>query len=84
MKINSDFRDLLRSFNAAGVRYPIVGDYAVMVHSEPRYTRDLDLWIDAVEDNDRRTIGALNEFSLPQPILSPPASLNPRCFPNRY
>jgi hypothetical protein len=40
MKINSDFRDLLRNFNVAGVRYLIVGGYAVMVHTEPRYTKD--------------------------------------------
>jgi len=35
MKINSDFKDLLQSFNDAGVRYLIVGGYAVMVHTEP-------------------------------------------------
>ena len=46
MKINSDFKDLLRDLNAAGVRYLIVGGYAVMVHTEPRYTKDLDLWIE--------------------------------------
>jgi hypothetical protein len=37
MKINSDFKDLLRNLNAAGIRYLIVGGYAVMVHTEPRY-----------------------------------------------
>jgi hypothetical protein len=36
MKIDSDFKDLLRSFNVAGVRYLVVGGYAVMVHTEPR------------------------------------------------
>lgn len=51
MRINSDFRDLLRSFNDAGVRYLIVGGYAVMVHTEPRYTKDLDLWIEPIEPN---------------------------------
>ncbi len=45
MKINSDFKDLLRDLNGAGVRYLIVGGYAVMVYTEPRYTKDLDLWI---------------------------------------
>ena len=36
MKINSDYRDLLRSLNAAGVRYLVVGGYAVMVaHGAP-------------------------------------------------
>src|ERR1022692_760567 len=51
MKINSDFRDLLRNLNAAGVRYLIVGGYAVMIHTEPRYTKDLDIWIEPVESN---------------------------------
>ena len=45
MKISSDFKVLLRSLNAAGVRYLIVGGYAVMVHTEPHYTKDLDLRI---------------------------------------
>jgi len=38
MRINSDFRDPLLDLNAAGVRYPIMGGYAVMMHTEPRYT----------------------------------------------
>ena len=49
MKINSDFKDLLRGLNAAGVRYLIVGGYAVMAYTEPRYTKDLDVWIEPVE-----------------------------------
>src|SRR4029077_20523627 len=58
VKINSDFRDLLRNFNAAGVRYLIVGGYAVMVHTEPRYTKDLDLWIDRDEHKPRAVLAA--------------------------
>jgi hypothetical protein len=46
MKISSDYKDLLSTFNAAGVRYPIVGGYAVMIHTEPRYTKDLDIWVE--------------------------------------
>ena len=51
MKTNSDFKDLLRSFNVAGVRYLIVGGYAVMAHTEPRYTKDLDVWVEPTESN---------------------------------
>ena len=51
MKINSDFKDLLRSLNVAGVRYLVVGGYAVMVHTEPRYTKDIDIWIEPTENN---------------------------------
>jgi hypothetical protein len=42
--VNQDFKDLLRVFNEEKVRYLIVGGYALIKHSEPRYTKDLDLW----------------------------------------
>lgn len=51
MKINSDFRDLLFEFNAAEVRYLVVGAYAVFFHAQPRYTKDLDLWVDPTQAN---------------------------------
>ncbi len=63
--MNSDFRDLLRIFNAAKVRYLVVGGYAVMKYAEPRYTKDLDLWIDATPKNARAVFKALKEFGAP-------------------
>jgi hypothetical protein len=65
VKINSDFKDLLRSLNAAGIRYLIVGGYAVMVHTEPRYTKDLDIWIDRDEENARVVLETLTSFGAP-------------------
>jgi len=43
--MNSDFKDLLKLFNDYKVHYLVVGGYAVMKHTEPRYTKDLDVWI---------------------------------------
>ena len=37
--MNSDFRDLLKLFNAHKVRYLVIGGYAVMKYTEPRYTK---------------------------------------------
>ena len=65
MKINSDFKDLLRSLNAGGVRYLVVGGYAVMVHTEPRYTKDLDIWISPDRENARVMLAALAAFGAP-------------------
>jgi len=65
MKTNSDFKDLLRVLNAAGVRYLVVGGYAVMVHTEPRYTKDLDLWIEPIEANAQGLLAALSRFGAP-------------------
>ena len=63
--MNSDFRDLLRIFNAGKVRYLVVGGHAVMKYTEPRYTKDLDLWIEATPKNARAVFKALKEFGAP-------------------
>jgi hypothetical protein len=65
MEVNSDYRDLLRCLNAAGVRYLVVGGYAVMIHSEPRYTKDLGIWVDPEPENAQRVVSALATFGAP-------------------
>lgn len=80
MKINSDFRDLLRDLNAAGVRYLIVGGYAVMAYTEPRYTKDLDVWIEPVESNAQRLFVALAQFGAPTRDIRPGDFTEPETF----
>jgi hypothetical protein len=80
VKINSDFKDLLRSLNAAGVRYLVVGGYAVMAHTEPRYTKDLDLWIKPDLDNARALLAALSEFGAPIADVKPEDFTEPEIF----
>jgi hypothetical protein len=80
MKINSDFKDLLRSLNAAGVRYLIVGGYAVMVHTEPRYTKDLDIWIEPVLENARAMLNALTTFGAPTADVNSSDFTEPEVF----
>ncbi len=63
--MNTDFSDLLNIFNANEVRYLIVGAYAVMKYSEPRFTKDLDIWIQATSENAERVFRSLQEFGAP-------------------
>lgn len=63
--MDGNYLDLLRCLNGAKVKYLIIGGYAVIYHSEPRYTKDLDIWIEASAQNARRTIQALREFDAP-------------------
>ena len=51
--MNSDFKDLLKLFNVNKVRYLVGGGYAVLRYTEPRYTKDLDIWIEATPENAR-------------------------------
>jgi Nucleotidyltransferase of unknown function (DUF6036) len=65
MAVNPDFRDLFSALNGAEARYIVVGAYAVIHHTEPRYTKDVDLWVEASSDNAVRVIEALAEFGAP-------------------
>lgn len=63
--MNSDFRELLQCFAKHRVRYLVVGGYAVIHYSQPRYTKDLDLWIEPSAANARKVATAFREFGIP-------------------
>jgi len=60
-----DYKDLLSAFHAHGVKYLVVGGFAVIYHAQPRFTKDLDLFIRADPENSRATYAALAEFGAP-------------------
>jgi hypothetical protein len=60
-----DFRDILTALNAEQAKYLVVGGYAVSVHSEPRATKDIDLWIKTDAQNSRAVYRALVAFGAP-------------------
>jgi predicted nucleotidyltransferase len=60
-----EFRELLSILEKHEVRYLVIGGYAVMLYSEPRWTKDLDLWISTDPANARATFEALREFGAP-------------------
>jgi hypothetical protein len=57
-----DYKDLLSAFHARGVKYLIVGGYAVIFHAQPRFTKDIDLFIKADPANGQATWAALADF----------------------
>ena len=63
--MNSDFRDLLQAFADQRVRYLIVGGYAVIFHGQPRFTKDLDVWVEPTKENARLVAAALRQFGIP-------------------
>jgi hypothetical protein len=69
--VNRDFRDLFSALNAAEARYLVVGAYAVTFHARPRFTRDLDVWIDREPENAERAWRALAAFGAPLREVSP-------------
>ena len=71
MPASSHFKELLQSFNEHQVRYLIVGAYAVMKYTEPRYTKDLDIWVEPTKDNAQKVFTALSEFGAPLNAVTP-------------
>jgi len=71
MLTSSDFRELLSLFREHRVRHLVVNGYAVMKYSEPRFTKDLDLWIATDPGNAASVYAALQAFGAPLKDLSP-------------
>jgi hypothetical protein len=71
VKWNRDFSDLLSAFDVHEVRCLLVGGYAYSFHARPRYTKDLDLWIDPERENAQRVWRALAEFGAPLSEVTP-------------
>jgi hypothetical protein len=66
-----DFKELLSIFHARGVKYLIVGGYAVSHYTQPRATKDLDLLIKPDDENAKAVYAALAQFGAPLESLTP-------------
>lgn len=66
-----DFKELLESLNANGVRYLLVGGYAVGFHGYGRSTNDIDIFVANDQINAERLVNALVEFGFGGNNLSP-------------
>ena len=75
-----DFRDLLSALAGSNAEYLVVGGWAVGFHSEPRFTKDLDLLIGQDDANLQRVATALAEFGAPPQVLDQLRQLGPEEF----
>jgi hypothetical protein len=64
MVLDSNFKEFIQLLNANGVKYLVVGGFAVAYHGYPRYTKDLDFWIWAEPDNAHRMLRVIRDFGL--------------------
>jgi hypothetical protein len=59
---SSDFEELFAAFNARAVKALVVGGHALAFHGHPRYTKDLDVFIEPSPANALRLLEALVDF----------------------
>ena len=69
--LSKDFKEFIELLNENKVRYLVVGGYAVAFHGHPRYTKDLDVWIDLSPDNANKILDALKKFGFGSLDLKP-------------
>ncbi len=66
---NKDIIDLINIFNRRGVEFILIGGYAIIYYTEPRYTKDIDFLVKADATNARAIIDSLVEFGIPEEYL---------------
>lgn len=64
MMLAKDFEDFVKLLNKFDVEYMVVGGYAMAFHGKPRYTGDLDIWINISEANATKLLEVIKAFGL--------------------
>lgn len=59
---SQDFKEFVELLIKHNASYLIVGGYAVGIHGHPRYTGDLDIWLDPTVANAEKIVQCVNEF----------------------
>ena len=77
MVLDSNFKEFIQSLNANGVKYLVVGGFAVAYHGYPRYTKDIDFWIWASPENASRILQTIRDFGFGTLGLTEIDFLNP-------
>ena len=60
--LTKDFKEFIQLLNAKKIEYLLVGGYAVILHGYPRFTGDIDFWINPAPKNAKRIIEVLDQF----------------------
>jgi hypothetical protein len=62
VELNEDWTEFLSALIARRVRFLLVGGHAVAGHAEPRFTEDLDVFVEPTLTNAKRPRAALVDF----------------------
>ena len=60
--LNRDFKQFVALLDSTGVESLIVGGCALAPHGHPRYTGDIDFWVNPRPANAERLMSVLDQF----------------------
>ena len=64
--LNSDYKDMLQVLLDNGVKFLLVGAYAMGAHGYPRATGDIDIWVEPSAENSARVYRSMAAFGAPR------------------
>ena len=70
MLLSKDYKEMLQCLSDEGVKYLVVGAYALAVHGFPRATKDMDVFVWANPENGTKVFRAIERFGAPLRNLS--------------
>ena len=60
--LSTDFKEFIELLNFTQVEYMVVGGYALASYGHPRFTDDIDIWVNPLPSNIQKLIGVLDTF----------------------
>ena len=78
--LSSDYENLLSVLNTYKIKYLVVGAHAVIVYSQPRFTKDMDVWIPTSLNDPQCVYDALKTYGAPLQGLKPEDFQDPSMF----
>jgi hypothetical protein len=66
MNLSQDLREFVELLNSRKIKYVLVGGHAVAYHGFPRFTGDVDFFIDASPENAALVASAVSDFGFAQ------------------
>lgn len=62
MELTNIFEDFVKRLNACQAQYMIAGGFAVALYGYPRYTGDIDIWINPTQENAQKVLDVLKQI----------------------
>jgi predicted nucleotidyltransferase len=63
--LNDDYREMLSILAEEKVKFMVIGAFALSTYGYPRATGDIDIWVEASEENSKNIFMSLIRFGAP-------------------
>jgi len=63
--LNDDYKEMLSILLDEKVKFLVIGAFALGTYGYPRATGDIDIWVEASEDNSKKVFKSLVRFGAP-------------------